>query len=365
MRVVSLAVVAILLYLTAGVLIFPTWWYRVIVFHDLNELAYQSFVVMLPLNVAGIAVLATGLRLYRKAFAAQAGWAVELENFFRRPWAVLISVSLLFLCGARAFFLAHGQPAWRSDNGSVSAEQTKGDERSNIALPIDLVYVNGPRLRDLYGQIQGDLKLTEQKMSEKGSGELEGEGKFGVGGARAKISGEAENSKTYASVEPNDPLRVVRVTNFLHDNNKLRTIKSVELQSPVLNEFDQSVTVLTNQRIALPRNAIEDRRRALIEENLHDWAPKEFGNSSWVLIDGSVKVSRIDKNVMLRFDYVPSLPDRVFFTCPIPASDPGVQASLATKELKTLDLKVFGKIISVDGPPAHSHYNLACYAVFR
>jgi hypothetical protein len=254
----------------------------------------------------------------------------------------------------------------RSSVPSGATADSDSNNNFSITPPIELVYADHVRLADIYTQVRGDVKLTEQKISRKGTGEIEGGGKFGIGEAKAKIGREAEESSTFTPVDASDPQKVVKVVEFLHGNKRLLPIRSIELQSQELSELDHAVNVLqVSNGISLSKTPIEERRRALIEENLNRLAPNEFINGSWVVVDGEAKISRNDRILTLRFDYVPSLPDRATFLCNIPLANLKAESPLANKEAKSLELKIFGKIGSIDGTPTHARYTLSCYAVYR
>lgn len=365
-RTLKLVLLLVGLYLAIGVLQYPWWWYGVLSNGDFEKFLSEALGPYFEYNLALIlALVAIG---YFHFHGQRTGlpWAWWLNRALDSTLFPSLIWGLLLLGVSRAFFVGIDSS---TELRKASAERADASPlRAVVSLPIEVVYVDRSRLSDIFGQIQGELKLTEQKVSQKDSVEAEAGGSMGPATLKAKNAKEAERSSTFTSVEPNDPVKIVRTLEYLASKDKLLSVRSIELQSIELKEFEAAVELLTTKHLLpLPKGPIEERRRALIEANLRQSAPKQFAVGSWVLIDGHVQATPAPglRAAYLRFEYVPSLPSRVAFTCSVPASETKTSEVAQSKEPQKLKLRVFAKIASANTVGSQVLYTLSCYAAFR
>ncbi|NNG23512.1 hypothetical protein [Telluria aromaticivorans] len=313
-------------------------------------------------NVVFISALVFLFRAYDQDQASSKRWVLVLNSVFSRNHFPLFAVLLLTLAWTRANYMKIENGPWEVEVSTIAPDST-AETPFSIASPIELIYSDSERLTEVYSQIRGDMKITEKKFSRKATGEAKAGGNAGVVDFEGKVGGESEQSSTFAAVDPSNAQNVIRIIEHLYKEKRLLPVRSIEIQSPELNELDRAVRLLDNTyKIPLSANLIEARRRAIIEQNLKVSAPNEFTQGSWVVVQGMNHISRPAKNISLSFDYVPSLPGRARFRCDIPTPLSGAGSVL--KNEKTLEAKIFGKIRHVKSTPAGIEYTLSCYAIY-
>lgn len=368
MRTLKLLSLLLGLYVAVGVIAFPWWWYQVLTTLDLQSFFQEALGPYFFHNLA-LAAVVCGLGYAHRTLGTKTAkpvWIERLDTIIDSRAASATVWTLLILSIARALFVGFDTRAEQRP-GRVADPSTTSVRLSPVQLPIELVFADRARLSDLFGQLLGELKIAEQKLLQKDSIAVEGSANAGVATAGTKSGRESERSTTLTAVEPNDPVKTVRVMEHLARNGSLLTVKSIELQSRELKEFEAAVETLSKHNIVIPRVALDDRRRVLIDRHLTQAAPKEFAARTWVLIDGKVTTAANpqSKTLTLRFDYVPTVPSRVAFTCSVPFSEVRSSELLQPGSTQSMELRIFGRIVSSTTTGAQTTYSLSCYAAFR
>lgn len=365
-RTGKLLILLVGVYVAIGVLQYPWWWYAVLSKGDFSSFAGESLGPYFGYNLILIIALMVLGYFHLHGQRTERPWAARINREVDSKFFPSMIWGLLILGAARALFIGiDNSSAVRSFNNS---KQEVSSVETLVSLPIEVVYVDRSRLSDIFGQIQGELKLTEQKVSQKDTVEAAADGEIGPASLKAKNAQEAERSSTFTSVEPNDPVKIVKTIEFLAAKDKLLSVRSVELQSSELKDYESAVDLLTAKHsLPLPKGPIDERRRVLIEANLRQSALKQFAVGSWILIDGHVQATAIAgvKAAQLKFEYVPSLPSRVVFSCSVPTSEFKASEVAQGKDPQNLTLRIFAKIASANTVGAQVRYTLSCYAAFR
>lgn len=363
-KIIKLASLIFGIYITIGILLWPSWWFNVIYRLDVRAFSEQVFGWYFNLNVSIVAITSALSYWYYHANSSGKPWAAKLTKILN--WKLLPgAIFMLIAIGmSRAAFVA------MEDTVEFATDEQKFEvnDLNNVAvnLPIEILFSDKYKIDEAFGQIQGDLRLSEKKISEKNSIGLSSSAAGGIASASAEVAREGETASTYQAVDSNQSQKLVKFLRYLKLNHALVGIKSIELQSQDLKEFDKAVEILTDRYdIPISQTLVDSRRRTLIESNLKDAAPREFKIGSWVVISGKVSFSTIGKYSTVKFEYVPSLPSRVSFSCSVPTADLKMQQPVPKKDHLAVDMRIFGKIASVDNQSSQSKYDVSCFAFFR
>lgn len=160
--------------------------------------------------------------------------------------------------------------------------------------------------------------------------------------------------------------KTVDLVNYVGRQGLLRTIKTIEIQSTDLSEFDKAVGLVTKTyNLPLPIEQIAKTRRDLIDKNLSQDMAKKFPINAWVEISGVFAVSGQTNTVAMELDYVPTFPKRVVFATILPRVidvDNDVSSLLAGG---SWEMHIFGKIIRKDDIDGNVRYDVLSFAVYR
>lgn len=356
-------------YLAIGILSYPYWWYSVTATGNTRDFFAEVLGEYFLYNLVFGVILAAIGYAHIKSQSSSNRFVNVINDIVDSKFGNGLVWSLLLIGIARALFVGidtQQRIYQRHKNTSHDTETGGAQVGPSIKLPIELIYAERTRLADTFGQIQGEMRLTERKLSQKDTVEASGSADGGIAKMEVKGSTEGEKSSTYSAIEPNDAVKLIKTIEYLRDRDKLLLVQSIELQSPELKGLENAVELLaTKHSIPIPKLAVENRKKFLIEENLKHSTQKDFPVGSWILIDGKFSISPGQKLTQIRFEYVPSLPSRVTFSCAVPSPEVKVELQQASKEVQSTDMKMFGRISGVNQINSQTQYILSCYAAFR
>jgi hypothetical protein len=360
-------------YLLLGVIAYPWWWWRIVIGNrDTSALWREATGHYFWWNVGAIAIItlavwALGWSERRAPIIHEI--AIEFLNSHRIRYTLGAVAAIAVI---RIFLVT--QDASREEALSALTRLTytvenfePAKQSSKLPKVIDLLYVNTPKIEEFYGQILPRLALKEKSIARTRVDETTGIAGFkDTLSAQSRGENTVSGSETFTEKARTVSEKVVALLNELKSGGALMHIKTLEIDSQKLADFDKSVNLLEKEyKVALPAIQVVAVRRQIVEEIVKSKTSEIFAPNSWVVIEGTFKLTRASPSINVTFDYLPTLPGRITVLSMVPeVALAGLQFPAAQKEI-TITGFVFGKIDRTDNQNASIVYAVNIYALFR
>lgn len=361
---------SVVIYVVGGVALFPYWYQSNINQGGVRRIFLLARTDYLVLNVIVMAVIVVFWQAYRVALVRYSDLAREATFFLRSSrcfavlWliALIASFRLLESGSINAYELAFNSVQW-----PTNASGSEPERKSDIVLepPLDVVFIDNPKVRAAFSQIAPELALSEKAVRTQSSSELQAGTESGPLKVSGSLGKEGEVTDRFTVPPSSESRELLELIRFLSQKSILKNVSRIEVQSDELKFFDVAVTFFRELSISFSEEEAAAVRRKLIERNVLERIPDEFREGAWVLISGHHNVSFGKDTALFLFEYAPGSHKGVVFGCSVPLSRlPQDEVDLLRLE-QEWNLKLFGKIVHREDNRDEMLYRVACYGIFR
>jgi hypothetical protein len=349
------------LYISCGILLWPSWWNLVLRDPFFKGAGGRLFFILhvaldeyLILNL----VVFVSICLFTFAFLAaqKQGWsiAIYIRKFLESP-AYFGALAMLGVIAAFRMELVHTLPTETATTKSAPA----------VPVPVDFVWLDESRIKSAYDQAGPELRLREKVVKDAQKTSIEGGASSAALSAKGATERSAEITQSFAPAESSAVWKAINLINGLNEEKRLQKITTIESQSREVESLDKAVKTLREKfGVEVSEVEVSAARRKLVEENIKE-LPQEFNETNWVLIKGEVLVLQNPTTTTMEFQYVPSIPGKAVFACEIPKPQSAMNDLQRLQDRSTWKLSLFGRLIQVPRAGSSGLYNILCYAVFR
>jgi hypothetical protein len=360
---VRLGVFLLSVYVVAGILVFPTWWYGILREGGVEYLLYSASREFLGLNAAAVGLVGLLVVAYERAHSQRRQLAVRIGRYLESPSYFGAISLLIILSGFRLQMVGMERLSFRQP---ASGSESSGSEDQPVRLPVDFVWLDDRRVVAAYEQIAPDLKLTGRTTTQGDKVSVELGASAGPVKGKGAVENTAGQTASFSAVDPSVVRKTVDLINGLAEKRLIRTLKTIESQSAEVKALDEAVAILHDKfNLSIKESEVAAARKGLVEKNIAKELPAELSEANWVLIGGDIFITQQPSGTTLTFEYVPSVPGKAVFSCQVPLSGQ-VSADLrALPDKSTWRLTIFGRLLQRPSSAKSGAYTLLCYAVFR
>jgi len=357
-----------LLYIALGLFLERSWWFDTLVRGGLLAVLYQGIFKYWYLNLLGFgAAAALAILVSRQPDS-------RLSAFSRHRWTIpgiLVIIAYLGLPLFRAWTLGpkfHSPLGVFTDvsQGSVEAP-TEEEPASVVSAPVDIVFIDAPKIEDFYSQFREELRLAAATMTSEEASEVEG----GLKGASLPVEATASGKRSHAqamsyeAMDTSTERKLIDLVNYLAESDQLLVLGSISEVSERYRRFTELTTALEESYgVSVDQAQAAEAYRSITVEEVNRRLDERIAVNRWVLVAGSFRLHEAAEggNLVFAFSYIPEAPDLVVFeTPPVPVDQ---ERTFLTVD-QTWSLRVIGKILRRAEGESERKYLLRPYAIFR
>jgi hypothetical protein len=335
----------------------------------LFELQRSAITDFLPLNLLFFGAIA--LIWFSLEFGLKKDSRVRavVDRFVNSSIYLLLVWSIFIGAAGRLVYASFQFGAGEIDRIAQKVDQIKETrtEKTLLSSPVEFLYVSDKQVSAAFEQLRPELKLKERTIGLKDAGSVSANATVAeIASAGGALSRESETKDTYENREKTPVGKSVYLINELYNRGQLSEVKPIEIQSDEVASFDRAAALLQETYgVPLPTERVDKVRDELLAKTLSRSMRDKFPMNSWVVVTGQFLGDREESAVRLRFDYAPSSPQKVFFTCVIPFAGETDNHLRSLEEHRKWSLSVFGKLVHRHEADGMVEFGVNCYAVYR
>jgi hypothetical protein len=362
---IKLFVLLIILYIGFGIILFPNWHYNIIEDGGLRELIDVAFSGYLYQSLVAILIILSIVWCYHYFEVKKLKIITLMAKLLNSIYYPLILIAISLIAIVNLAFIGFQRISIKNQDYVDSVGTIK--KAYFIESPVDFIYIDAKSINQIAEQIDTGLVISNKSIRENRKNTLGGEaGMENVGKVKADKSSESEETTDYKAIETTVVKKTINTINSLSFKNKLLVIKSIEIQSSELRDFDLARELLSNKyRIVFDSKAINTVRDKIISNNINSILPEEFRDLSWVIVSGQFNATINRESVVFSFDYVPSITSSVILKFEVPYSELSIDDANLLLSDKNWELNAFCRILHKKILGNTVEYTLRCYAIYR
>lgn len=366
---IKISVIFCFIYIISGVIIFPQWYYQVLQNGGVGELIYQAQNTYFVWNIIATAILFLLIFTLNSIEKNHTALYQSIQNATKNKFIYFLIWSFILIASYRLLSVGLQQNIEgynRIIEKFDSIEQPQKNA-SIISPPIETIYLDENRIKNIYNQIIPSLEISEKNIGTKKSNSINGSlGNKDLANISSDNQNETEEQIKLQKRSISIDEMLINSIKFLDKNKKISVISPIEVLSPEINNLINAESTFTDYGISIDKVQFEHAKNKISSKYLQNRINDSYKINSWVLLSGEMSISKSKdgKNTIISYNYMPGYEPKIEFTCSIPVNKFKNDIADSLLNESSWNISIFGKIIRISDKP-DLKYTVNCLALYR